>query len=44
MAIFDIISIGISSIVMIVLSKSRLHFKNDCVVVIIMNITLTYPK
>ena len=31
MAIFDIISIGVSSIIMVVLSKSRLHFKNDCV-------------
>ena len=31
MAIFDILSIGISSIIMVVLSKSRLHFKNDCV-------------
>ena len=30
MAIFDIISIGVSSIIMVVLSKSRLHFKNDC--------------
>ena len=30
MAIFDILSIGISSIIMVVLSKSRLHFKNDC--------------
>ena len=30
MAIFDIISIGVSSIVMVVLSKSRLHLKNDC--------------
>ena len=31
MAISEIISIGVSSIIMIVLSKSRLHFKNDCV-------------
>ena len=31
MAIFDILSIGISSVIMVVLSKSRLYFKNDCV-------------
>jgi hypothetical protein len=30
MAIFDIISIGVSSIIMVILSKSRLHFENDC--------------
>ena len=29
-AIFEIISIGVSNINIVILSKSRFHFKNDC--------------
>ena len=31
MVVSEFITLGISSIIMVVLSKSRLYFKNDCV-------------
>jgi hypothetical protein len=30
MSLIDIVSIGISSVVMVILSKSRFHCKNEC--------------
>ena len=30
MSLIDIVSIGVSSVVMVILSKSRFHCKNDC--------------